>query len=67
MAKIPDTGPIPMRITKNIAQIKEGRLLRDANRSLAKVDTAKGLMFRAANKARGHENVIPNTVETKAI
>ena len=67
IAIIPDSGPSPIRITKNIAQIMLGRLLEAANIARAGYDTHGEVRFLAASKAIGSETSIPKTVDTNAI
>jgi hypothetical protein len=58
---------MPIRITKNIAQIRLGRLLNADRINLDEKDSHPGLRFRAAAKDSGKDRAIPNTVATNAI
>ena len=64
---MPDIGPKPIKITKNIAHIIEGRLLSDASRNRVATESPGVLMLFAANKERGSDITIPKTVDIKAI
>ena len=67
MAKIPDKGPSPIKITKKIAQIRLGRLLPAAKMNLAKYEILAEFRFLAARSAIGRDRIIPRIVETNAI
>ena len=64
---MPDIGPKPIRMTKNIAHIIEGRLLIEASRNRVATESPGVLMLFAANKERGSDITIPKTVDMKAI
>ena len=67
MANVPETGPNPINITNNIAQIILGRLLKNANNILAGYEIQNGFKFLAANNEIGNEINIPKIVDTNAI
>ena len=64
---MPDIGPKPIRTTKNIAHISDGKLLNDASRNRVANESPGVLMLFAANKERGSDITIPKTVDMKAI
>ena len=64
---MPDIGPKPIRTTKNIAHINDGKLLNDASRNRVANESPGVLMLFAANKERGSDITIPKTVDMKAI
>ena len=57
-----DIGPKPIRTTKNIAHINDGKLLNDASRNRVANESPGVLMLFAANKERGSDITIPKTV-----
>ncbi len=64
---MPDIGPKPIRTTKNIAHINDGKLLNDASKNRVANESPGVLMLFAANKERGSDITIPKTVDMKAI
>ena len=59
--------PSPTSITKNIAQIRDGKLLKAAKMRRMMTDVRNVPMFLAAKSAIGREIVIASIVDTKAI
>lgn len=64
---MPDIGPKPIRITKKIAHISAGRLLKEASKILITEEIPGVLRFLAASRERGKDIVIPKTVDMNAI
>ena len=64
---MPDIGPKPIRITKKIAHISAGRLLKEASKILITEEIPGVLRFLAASRERGRDIVIPKTVDMNAI
>ena len=67
IARIPDIGPNPTKITKNIAHIILGKLLAAARKKRTINDIHLGFKFLAATRAKGSEIIEPKIVEMKAI
>ena len=57
---MPDIGPKPIRITKKIAHISAGRLLKEASKILITEEIPGVLRFLAARE-RGRDIVIPKS------
>ena len=53
IARMPESGPIPISITKNIAQMILGRLLKTERINLDEKDSQPGFRFRAAEGRGG--------------
>ena len=63
MANIPDIAPNPTKITKNIAHIKDGKLLRAARMKRITAAVRNVLTFLAAISAMGSEMAIASIVQ----
>lgn len=64
---MPDIGPKPITITKKIAHISAGRLLREASKILITEEIPGVVRFLAASRERGRDIAIPKTVDMNAI